>query len=364
MRRRRFGRPAWIRWAWAAVAGVGIVGVSIGAISYVKHQYRSARNGSITRLLDSSRASEKEGHLDLALVDLDAALELAHQSGPPSGASMEDLTAHRGELARREAEKVLAELEQSGARPFPLGDWLNLVARTQKDPDLKVLAARVDQGFQQSVRQEAGRELASARHNFDTRQVVESLRGCDRIAALVPHLTGSEADGLRRDASELATRLVEGHGVAIETTRGEFVLGSQESYRSSLLPVLIKALEAKGYLPSRESSPWRSAWTGAKYRLRMQVSERREGNYMSSQNRLTRIEARVSLTSGDRLVWQTIPTARTAVPLPRLPVQLSTQIAASLERRDDIERLLYENARGQIDEKFSYALGNMPPCCP
>jgi hypothetical protein len=36
-------------------------------------------------------------------------------------------------------------------------------------------------------------------------------------------------------------------------------------------------------------------------------------------------------------------------------------VAASPERRDEFERLLYDNARGQIDAKVGQALSNMPP---
>jgi hypothetical protein len=128
--------------------------------------------------------------------------------------------------------------------------------------------------------------------------------------------------------------------------------------------MLIKALEAKGYLPFRESSPWKSAWDKARYLMRLEVSERREGSYLSTENRLTRIEARLTLTTSGRLVWQTIPTARSSDTLRNLPVYVSSRLAANPARSEECERLLYDNARGQIDEKFGYALGNMPECCP
>ncbi len=169
---------------------------------------------------------------------------------------------------------------------------------------------------------------------------------------------------VRRETEALVERLVETHGVSLETPRGDFVHGSFETYRATLVPMLAKALEAKGYLPFRESSPWKSAWQKAMYHMRLEVSERREGNYLSTENRLTRIEARLSLTSSRKLVWQTIPTARTTVPLPNLPVFLSSRLASRSERTDECEHLLYENARGQIDEKFGYALSNLPACCP
>ena len=45
---------------------------------------------------------------------------------------------------------------------------------------------------------------------------------------------------------------------------------------------------------------------------------------------------------------------------PKLPAYLSSRLAISPERSEEFEQLLYENARGQIDEKFGYALSNMP----
>jgi hypothetical protein len=131
-----------------------------------------------------------------------------------------------------------------------------------------------------------------------------------------------------------------------------------------MVPVLIKALEAKGYLPSRDSSRWRDQWKHALYHLHWDVSEQLEGSYLSSANRLTRIEARLTLTSRGQSIWQTIPTARSTVPLPNLPAYLSSRLAISRERSEEMEKLLYDNARGQIHEKFAYALSNMPACRP
>lgn len=215
-----------------------------------------------------------------------------------------------------------------------------------------------------SVQRQTASELAAARRDHDAGRVLASLKACDRVAQLLPHLPRESQLGPRSEAAALVERLVETHGVSLETPRGDFVHGSFETYRATLVPMLVKTLEAKGYLPFRESSPWKSAWQKAMYRMRLEVSERREGTYMGTENRLTRIEARLSLSSANKLVWQTLPTARTMVPLPNLPVYVSTRLASRSERTDECEHLLYENARGQIDEKFGYALSNLPACCP
>ena len=101
--------------------------------------------------------------------------------------------------------------------------------------------------------------------------------------------------------------------------QGYFRLGSQESYLSTMLPVLHKALEKKGYLPyRRQLSVGRPLDQGLDITSSLTVSERLGANYLSSENRLTRIEARLVLTSRNTLIWQTIPTALTPVPLPGL----------------------------------------------
>ena len=46
-----------------------------------------------------------------------------------------------------------------------------------------------------------------------------------------------------------------------------------------------------------------------------------------------------------------------------LSAYLARQLAVSPARSDELERLLYDDARGQIDGKFGQALSNMPPCC-
>jgi hypothetical protein len=343
---------------------VVVVAAITGAIRLAGRQYRSVQEGSIKKMLASSQSHEAAGRLDLALVDLDAAIDLIRRSGASNRFPLNEQQEHRGDLARREAEAVLGLLVQDRRNPYPLGDWLTLIARTKKDSDLSSLGPRIVEEFRRSARQRTTIELDAARRDFGTGRVVASLQACDRIAKLLPHLTKDAEVQVRRDTLGLVERLVETHGVALETPKGDFVFGSEESYRARLLPILLSALEAKSFLPYRDTSPWKSAWQKALYHLHLVISERRAGNYLSSENRVTWIEVHLILTSTERKVWETKPAALTKVPLPGLPAYLSSRVAASGHRSDEIERLLYENARGQIVEKFSQGLTNMPGCCP
>jgi hypothetical protein len=365
-KRRRFGHLKWTRWAWVAIGLTAALGLTFGVIRFLGRQYRSIKEGSIKQLVASSRDHEAGGRLGLALVDLDAALELARSVGAPPGFPIDEERRHRADLARREVEGLLDGLVRTRPESYPLRDWLNLVARVGKDTDLAPLKSRIGTAFRESVRRQAATELATARRESDAGRVVASLQACDRIAKLLPHMGTDAESGVRREAEELVVRLVEAHGVALETPRGDFVLGSYETYRSRLVPVLAEDLEAKGYLPYRDKSPWKSAWQKAMYLLRLEVSERLEGNYLSSENRLTRIEARLILTlaSSRKVVWQTIPTARTSVPVPGLTAYQSSRLAVGPARSAEFERVLYDNARAQIDEKFGQALAHMPGCCP
>jgi hypothetical protein len=361
---RRFWQGKWVRWAWTAVAVVAIFATLVSAIRFLGRQYRSFQDDAIGQLLEKSRSLEADGQLGQALVERDAAIDLIRQAGASTHYTIEPEQQHRAELARREAQATLDRLAQEHRQAYPLGDWLNLLARSKKDPDVSGLQSRIEDTFRISVQHQGARELDAARQAFEAGRVVASLRTCDRIAAFFPYLTTDSRAELRAATEELVNRLVATRGVALETSMGTSVMGSYESYRARLLPVLVQALEAKGFLPYSDTSPWKAAWQHALYRLRLEVSERREGNYLSSENRLTRIESRLTLTTGDRLVWETMPTARTTVPLPGLPAYQTVRAELKRDRSAELERLLYENARGQIEGKFSQSLGHMPACCP
>jgi hypothetical protein len=299
-------------------------------------------------------------------VELDAAIDMARRQGAQGGVSIDEARRHRADLALREARGLLDGLRRPGQPAYPLGDWLNLIARARRDRDLASLRSPIETAFRDTLQKQAATELETARRELGAGRVVASLRACDRIARLLPHMAADVGSVARREAEDLVARLVEGHGVALETPRGDFILGSFETYRSRFVPVLADALESRGYLPYRETSPWKSVWRQAKYLARLEVSERLEGNYLSSQNRLTRIEARLTLMvpSSKKVVWRINPTARTSVPVPGLPAGISTRLAVNPARTDEDERLLYDDARGQIDGKFAQALHDMPECSP
>jgi hypothetical protein len=363
-RRGRFAQGKWVRWACWGVGVVVVFALLVSAIRFARRQYQSVQDGTIGQMLASCQTHEAQGRLDEALVELDTVLDLIRRSGVSVRYSLEQERQHRADLARREAQAALDRLIGDRREPYSLGEWLNLVERSKKDQDLATLRPRIEAEFRRSVALRSTTELEAARRDFESGRATASLQGCDRIAGLLPHLSKESKSEVRRATEELVNRLVETHGVSLEMSKGESIGGSLESYRARLLPILTKGLESRGFLPYRETSPWKSAWRRALYHLRLQVSERREGNYLSTENRLTRIESDLTLTAAQRTVWHTMPTARSTVPVPGLPAYHSSRLALSRARSEEFERLLYNDARGQIEGKFIQALGNMPPCCP
>lgn len=363
-KRRRFGGWNWVRWAWGVATFVVVVALIWAGLRMARRQYRSLQDSAISEMLASSRANEAEGRLDQALVELDSALDLIRRSSDPASFSPEENREHRAELARREVGKVLDRLVDEDREVFPLGDWLNLVARSEKDGDLAPIRPRIVEAFHRSAGVRGRIELDQARRAYEAGRPSASMDACDRLAELLPYLDDGSRSTIRAAAEAQVAQLVRDRGVRLETPRGEFVLGSDESYRARLVPILERLLTAQGYLPERPSSRWKNAWKAAKYHLQLAVSEHRYGNYLSSQNRLTRIEARLTLFDGKRLVWEITPRSRSTVPLPGLPAYLSSRVAMSTERTEEFERLLYEDARGQIEGKFTQALSNMSACCP
>ena len=345
---------------WGSARLLAVV-VAAGAVQFLRRKYDSIQDRSINQLLQSSQRHEADGRLNEALIDLDAALELADKAGPAWVKRREEERTRRPDLARRDAEAVLAGLCRNPSSTFRLGDWLNLIARAERDADVAQLSTRIDEGFQASLSEQTKRELESGRQLFDSGALSRSMDACDRVGALIKHLSKVSQPAVRKQTEALVEQLVRTAGIVVDVRSGEFLYGSN-SYVADMVPVLEKALESKGYLPRREKSAWRDLWRDSPFHAQLDVSETKEGNYLSSENRLTLIHCELTVTAGDRRIWQSTPRSRSVVPLPGLPAYLASRVAVSPERSDEFERLLYKNARDQIDQKFSTALANMPQC--
>jgi hypothetical protein len=332
------------------------------AARFIDRQEKALRAASIHRLLDSSEVHRRSGRWAQALVDLDAALGLYAQACPSDDPSLARLKGQRGELARQEALAIAEGLSSHESPAFPLGQWLTLQARAGADRDLVPLRKELADRFQDRVQGYIRAELAAAGAAFNAANPVLAYDKCASLDKLIDHATPPARQQLRAAADDLASRIIERHGILVEPPRGHFLLGSEARYQATLIPLLTKALKARGYLPRVDDGTAGPAWSRAPHRLSLVLDERHEGYYQNSENRLTHIDAQLVLTSRGREVTRTMPSARTAVPLPRIPAYLSSRLALGNARIDEFERLLHDNARSSIDNKLVHAVGRMPAC--
>ena len=79
-RRRRFGRPWWVPWAWSALGLAAALIVLVAAVRLLNDRARAMAARSIDRLIASSERQEAEGNLVQALLDLDAAITICSES--------------------------------------------------------------------------------------------------------------------------------------------------------------------------------------------------------------------------------------------------------------------------------------------
>jgi hypothetical protein len=359
-KRRRYGKPWWVRWAWTALGALGAAIVLSAAVRLIQNRERQALARSIDRLAASSEQHEAGGDLEKALLDIDTAINMCSGGASDCADRRERLRARRQDLAKRGVQSRLEELKRRDPGSFPLGDWLNLQARVSSDHDLTQLQPHVESAFQDRLRQRIESGLATARGAFEAGKPLKAFEHCEAMKPFWAHLPQSDNSLLLKKAEEVVVRIVERNGIVIDPIRGHFLVGTNAGYGSTTLPELIKGVKAKGYVPAPASSPWSERWSQAPYHLSLELNERLVGNYMTSENRLTRIDADLRLSHRGREFWQTTPSVRTSDPLPKLPASVATRLALSHDRIEEIERLLYEDARSQIDGRLAFALVNMP----
>ena len=337
-KRRRFGRPWWVPWAWTLLGVVTAVVLLIATVRFLEHQERSRLARSIDQLVASSRVHDSEGDLGQAVVDLDAAINLCADQKSGHGELRGRLRATRQDLARREARARLEQLGAESASNFTLGDWLNLEARVAADSDLKNLQSEVASRFQASLQRSPA--MGSRRGPTRVREwaigdgpgrlrfpgTCARTSGLHRPVPISPRGPRARIPDHRphRNRHRTAPRSLPGR-VRPQVQRDAWSLKCSRGSRPR------DSCLRSSHPPGEHTGPTRP------FRLVLELNESFEGNYMASENRLTRIDAHLRLFAHGQEVWQTTPTARTAVPLPSLPAYLSTRLALSTTRLDEIE---------------------------
>jgi hypothetical protein len=361
-KRTRFGRPWWVPWAWGGL-GLALVAVVLAAtVRFVGRQEEALRERAIQRLLDSSESHRRSGRFGQALVDLDGALDLYARGCPGGDTVLAELRGQRGELARQEALAVSEGLSKHESPTFPLGPWLTLQARATSDRDLASVGKELADRFQRQLQGHIRAELAAAAAAFDEARPAQAHDKCASLGKLIEHAAPPTRQELRSAADDLDARIIDRHGLLVEPPRGHFLPGSEARYRATLPTLLAEGLKARGYLPRVDDGTVGAAWSRAPYRLSVVLNERHEGYYLRSENRMTHIDAQLALTVRGKEMTRSMLSAKTAEPLPRIPAYVSSRLALSSDRIDELERLLYDNARGTIDDRIVHTLARMPAC--
>ncbi|WP_165074513.1 paraquat-inducible protein A [Paludisphaera rhizosphaerae] len=354
-KRRRFEKPRWVPWAWAGIILAVASLIATATVQALVRSERAARLRTVERLIDSSQAHESAGRFDLALIDLDSALTVA----PATGVELDDpdkLHGRRRDLARRDVESVLGKLAADD-RPKSLGSWLDLIARVGADHDLEPVRTDVQARFDSALSHWIDDAADRAVRELDPSTALAICRDGDDLALHLPSPARKPAQDRFR---AIVAALVDRCGAAIDEAPGEFVVGAKAGYDRIFRPMILETLRLKGYLPPPTEPRWADLWTNPPYRFTFAVRERHEGTYLGTQNRLSRIEARLSLTDRGREIWMTAPNARTIVPVPNLPSYLAGRLALSQDRVEEAEKLLHDNAFSQIRDRFQLSLKNLP----
>ena len=126
-------------------------------------------------------------------------------------------------------------------------------------------------------------------------------------------------------------------------------------------PELESALRVRGYLPRPVDSLWDDLWNSlAPFHVTLSVIEVQNDVYLQSPNRLSQIEAKLSVVSQGQMVWSDTFKEKTHVPLPKISAYQASRLAVSDHRSVEFERVLYENARENLRERLALSHRNLP----
>jgi len=364
--RRRSGLSAarrWRTWAWR---GVGIAAILVGLIGtgrYLERQNCEQIEGDLRTHISAAERLENSGQFDEALLELDSALATLTKIGPEHRDQLSPLRNHRDQLLRRTVERQLEVMPAHSAEKA-VASLQSLRTRVRVEPTLAELEETIDAQLEGSRRKWAESDTVAAKRAVDSGKSALAFDLCERLVKTADGLNDNEVrQRLRAEADTLVRGLISRQGVVLESTQGDFTLGSPSAYDNLFRPLLDDLLSRQGYTMRRPSSEWNGLWDSlAPYRLKVVVIERHGGNYLDSENRLSDIEARITLTRTGKLIWNGGPAiGRSQSPLPKLAAYHASQFAIG-QRRKDAERLLYENARSAFAEKFSAAVRGLPAC--
>ena len=372
--RKRSGRASRRRKRWPAWANVGVTiltaAIALALLGRVfRGRWVSAQCEALSRLVESSRQAEEAGRLDKALAEIEAAVALGRNLTPPPP-DFEKLMSHRANVSRREAEARLEQLAAFQPRDdsdprLSLGQALTLRARAEKDAALAGMQDPIERTLEQLRLRWTAADCAAVKTALGACHPEQAMSRCVRMHATAAGLADPARKPIQAEARDLAERIIAQHGVIVEPATGTFTLGTSKSYSAMLSPLLVSALIKRRYLPRTAATPWDDLWPSrAPFRVTLVITENQDDTYLTTTNRVTRLDSKLSLMSGRRTIWSEAPNARTEVPLPGLPAMQASRLASSDHRSADFEELLYKNARDNLMGRLGINLQTLPECRP
>lgn len=352
-------------WMSIGLGALVLILVIVGVGRAFRSHRRSVRAEALSQLVETSRLAERAGSLGEALVALESALELTGR-GADASLDVNALRRHRDELARREVESQLAALgraaETSADDPGrAVGRALTLKARVVKDSALREFGDPVEAVLEQLRLRRVEADAAEAHSAEAAGRAVEAIETARRVRVHSAELPAPLRRRWQAEADAIAGRVIGRCGVVFEPVRGHYALGSASSYQEALHPLFAEALRKAGYLPRPRGVLWDELWSSAApFRLDLDVTERQTDPYLDSPNRVTRIEAVVSFFRRGERLWYISPNVGTTVPIPGAPAYMASRLASAGQRSPEFERLFYDNARTNLQERLGNYLKSLP----
>lgn len=361
-RRSRTSARRWVPLAWAGLGVLFVLVLGLGTIRVIRHRGSERTERALAELSDSAKSYESAGRLDQAREEIEKAVELTATLGPAHAERLEALRRQRDKLSKRAAEARLAATA-TASHSQAIAECLALRAQAREDAALADLEDAIGVQLEKSRRAAAESDATAADAANLAGRTNEAIDLSTRVVQTVDELQDKAVRRrLQSGAEALVKAIVAKQGVVLEPVRGQFTLGSPRSYNETLHPILDGVLRQRGYLMRRPASPWNRLWDEhAPYHVAVEVAERHEGNYHQSQNRLSVIEARLSMSEKGSPIWRAGPLiGRSPLSLPKLPAFYESRVSVGDHRSEDFERLLYDKARELLIEKFPSLLRNLP----
>jgi len=357
----RGGRPAWVPWAWGGLGILALLLAFTGTSRFLAARGRHRSERALNALISKAKAEEETGHFDAAASAIELALkqELETKGGRPE--RRERLQRHRDRIVRKAAE---ARIQAASASPpdVAVATYKELLKRQWEDGALEGLEATLRQKLEETRLRWSESDLSKARRLVEEGNAALAFDLCERTWKTTRELESRDKERLEAEVNQVALNLIRQRGVSYTPARGEFTFGTPRSYKENLSHILGPVLAHLGYLPVRPDSTWAQEWdTQAAHQVAAQVVERLGPLYLDSQGQISLLSLTVTLKHGESSVWQGGPLiAQTQASIPSLTAFTTSRLTLDKGKRNEFERLLYDDARATLEGKLHRSLRTLP----